>query len=106
MNNRILRIVFAWVLGLVLIIWPDSALRYMVVTIGILFLIAGLISLASYFARDKRLYPSSRFPLDGAGSVLFGLVLIVMPSFFVHVLMYLLGLMLMLAGITQIVALG
>lgn len=105
MNNMTLRIVFALVLGLVLIIWPDSALLYMVVTIGILFLIAGLISLASYFARDKRLYPSVRFPLDGAGSVLFGLVLIVIPSFFVHVLMYLLGVLLMLAGITQISAL-
>lgn len=105
MNNMTLRIVFALILGVVLMVWPESALLYLVVTIGILFLLAGLISLVAYWARDKRLYPSVRFPLDGAGSVLFGLVLIVMPSFFVHVLMYLLGFLLMLAGGAQISAL-
>ena len=104
-NNITLRIIFALVLGLVLIAWPDSAILYLVITIGILFLITGLISLVGYLSRDKNLHPAARFPLDGAGSTLFGLVLVIVPSFFVNVLMYLLGILLILAGITQISAL-
>lgn len=104
-NNVTLRIIFALVLGVVLIAWPDSAIVYLVITIGILFLVTGLISLVGYLSRDKNLHPSARFPIDGAGSTLFGLVLVIMPSFFVSVLMYLLGILLILAGITQISAL-
>lgn len=45
------------------------------------------------------------FPIEGAGSFLFGLWLVIMPTFFVNILMYVLGGLLVLAGIQQIISL-
>ena len=87
------------VLGLVLVLWPEAAVTYLVITIGICFIIPGLFSLLNYFTREKvegELSPM--FPIDGAGSILFGAWLVIMPQFFVSILMYVLGALLVLAG--------
>ncbi len=42
----------------------------------------------------------------GLGSLLFGLWLVIMPAFFVGILMYVLGAVLVLAGINQIISLS
>ena len=46
--------------------------------------------------------PSPMFPIDGAGSILFGAWLVIMPEFFVNILMYILGALLVIAGVQQI----
>lgn len=104
-NYYILRSMFALVLGLLLVLWPDAAINYLVITIGVLFFVPGLFSLISYFANGKRAGESSVFPIAGIGSILFGLWLIIMPSFFVNILMYVLGFILVLGGIQQIASL-
>ena len=43
-NNSLMRIIFAMIIGLVLVVWPDAAANYMAITIGILFIIPGIIS--------------------------------------------------------------
>ncbi|MDD6210610.1 MAG: DUF308 domain-containing protein [Bacteroidales bacterium] len=104
-NNSVLRSVFAVVLGLVLVVWPATAINYLVITIGILFIIPGLIAMIGYFATKKRNQEngiSTMFPIEGAGSTLFGIWLVVMPAFFVNILMYVLGVLLLIAGIQQI----
>lgn len=100
LNYPLIRIVFALIIGLVLVIWPDAASNYLVITIGVLFIIPGLMGLISYFMLDKN--QPHRFPLEGLGSILFGTWLAIMPAFFANVLMYLLGLILALAGVQQI----
>ena len=45
------------------------------------------------------------FPIDGAGSILFGAWLVIMPQFFVSILMYVLGALLVLAGAQQLISL-
>ena len=52
------------------------------------------------------IFLASRFPIAGLGSLLFGLWLMIMPAFFVGILMYVLGAVLVLAGISQIVNLS
>lgn len=104
-NNAILRSVFAIVLGLVLILWPEATINYLVIIIGVLFIIPGLITTIAYFTRDKQAQATSMFPIEGAGSFLFGLWLVIMPTFFVNILMYVLGGLLVLAGIQQIISL-
>ena len=49
MNYSLVRIVCALIIGLVLVLWPDVAVQYLVITLGVLFLIPGLISLICYF---------------------------------------------------------
>ena len=101
-NYSTLRSIFALVLGVLLVMWPDVAINYLVITIGVLFLIPGLISLIGYFSGENREEVKRMFPVAGLGSILFGLWLMIMPSFFVNILMYVLGFILILGGIQQI----
>ena len=39
LNFSLIRILFALVIGLVLVIWPDAAASYIVMTVGVAFLI-------------------------------------------------------------------
>ena len=62
--------------------------------------------LLNYFTREKvEGEPSPMFPIDGAGSILFGAWLVIMPQFFVSILMYVLGALLVLAGAQQLISL-
>jgi uncharacterized membrane protein HdeD (DUF308 family) len=99
----LLRAISAVLIGCALICWPEAAIVYLVITIGVLFLVPGAFALFSYFTRKREV--EMLFPIAGLGSLLFGIWLIVMPSFFVSILMYVLGVVLLLAGINQLVSL-
>lgn len=105
LNVAVLRSVFAVLLGVALILWPDYAVTYLVIAIGVLFIIPGVLSLLAYLTRNKEEKTTSVFPIEGAGSILFGLWLVIMPQFFVNILMYILGALLVFAGVQQIVVL-
>ncbi len=105
-NSATLRSALAIVLGFVLVLWPELAVTYLVITIGILFILPGIFSILSYFTRDRKPgAPDKNFPIEGAGSILFGAWLVIMPTFFVNILMYILGALLVLGGFFQIIAL-
>lgn len=53
LSYSMLRAVCALVIGLVLVLFPDQASNYFVITIGIVFLIPSLISLIGYMAQKK-----------------------------------------------------
>ena len=53
MNYSLIRILFALVIGLVLVIWPDAAANYIVITLGVAFLITGVKSLFGYLGHKK-----------------------------------------------------
>ena len=75
--------------------------------VGVAFLIPGVISLFGYFGRKRQEGEAApRFPIEGIGSLLFGLWLIVMPEFFADVLMFLLGFILIMGGVQQIASLS
>ena len=77
------------------------------ITVGVAFLIPGVISLFGYFGRKRPEGEAApRFPIEGIGSLLFGLWLIVMPEFFADVLMFLLGFILIMGGVQQIASLS
>lgn len=100
MNYSIVRCICALVLGVLLVAWPEAAIIYLVITVGVLFLVPGLFAVFGFLMRGKR--EGSSFPIAGLGSLLFGLWLMIMPAFFVNILMYVLGAALVLAGISQI----
>lgn len=100
-NYYMLRSIVALVLGVLLVLWPATAMEYLVITIGVLFFVPGLIALIGYFMQKQ----GGMFPIVGVGSLLFGLWLMIMPTFFVNTLMYVLGFFLLLGGIQQIASL-
>lgn len=102
-NYSLLRVVCALVVGLVLVLFPDQAAEYLVITVGCVFLVPSLISIVGYFAwKGER---ALSFPLLGIGSFLLGLWLIIMPGFFADLLTYVLGFILVMGGVQQIAAL-
>ena len=105
-NTSVVRSVFAIILGLVLILWPEATITYLVMTIGVLFILPGAISTINYFSRPKDEFGKRPlFPIEAAGSILLGIWLVVMPAFFVNILMYVLGAILVVAGLHQLVSL-
>jgi len=105
-SSATLRSALSIVLGFVLVLWPEIAASYLVITIGILFILPGIFSLIGYFSRDKSIdAPKTSFPLEAAGSILFGIWLVIMPNFFINIMMYVLGALLVLAGLLQIISL-
>ncbi|MGP1435929.1 MAG: HdeD family acid-resistance protein [Phocaeicola sp.] len=100
LNYAIIRCVCALAVGILLILFPNEISIYLIILIGALFFIPGMFTIFSYYInRQKQGLP---FPLSGIGSALFGLWLMVMPGFFANILMYVLGAVLVLAGIHQI----
>lgn len=105
-NYSLIHTVCALIVGLVLILWPDVAIDYIVITIGVLFLIPSLVVLIGYFTTKSEQNVSRRFPIEGVGSLLFGLWLVIMPGFFADLLMFLLGFILIMGGVQQLASLS
>lgn len=117
-NYSFIRAIFALIIGLVLVLAPEDSTRYIVMTIGILFLVPGIIVLTGYFASrnnttstalpetGKAVVSSKRFPIEGVGSVLLGLWFIISPTFFADLLVMVLSAILILAGLQQLYALS
>ena len=101
-DGLVLRSIFAFLLGTILILWSGDAIRYLVIVIGILFIILGLIPIMLYLTRNRTKYPHFPFPHAGLCHLIFGITLVVSPIFFVNVLMYILGIILVIGGIHQI----
>lgn len=92
-------------LGLVLVIWPTEVLNSMVKIIGGVFCVTGIVSfLVSYRNREER-SAMNMSSFNGIGSIILGLLLFFMADFFTDMLMYVLGFLLIVAGIGQLVVL-
>jgi len=117
-QSYVFRAMCAIVMGLLLIQFPDDTMVGITIAIGVLFLLSGIVSIASYMSARKhtaeyevydaqgRLVAGGKptFPLVGIGSVLLGVILAVMPKVFVSWLMYILGFALVMAALAQLVA--
>ena len=100
MNYGMMRCVSAIAIGVLLMVWPEAAIIYLVIAIGAMFFLPSLFSLVGYFMKGRQM--GMYFPIISLGSLLFGLWLMVSPAFFVGILMYVLGVVLVFAGISQI----
>ena len=115
LRNSLLRAVAALVVGALLIKYPDTTLSGLTVAIGILFLVAGIISLVGWLYERKHepvftaydtgtgettvVDSHTMFPIVGLGSLVFGAILSLMPSTFIHLQMYLVAALLVLAAL-------
>lgn len=100
-------------LGLALLIWPDAMLNIIVKLIAAFLIAAGLVTL--YFAQNKK-EKEVQVPQDESKSLLssfaslniavylcFGILIFIFPSFFVSILVFLFGAILLLLGIGQLI---
>ena len=100
LNYSLMRIICALIIGLLLVLFPAQAGEYFVLTLGVVFMVPSLIGLISYLVQKPE--NRRRFPIEAVGSLLFGLFLGFFPGYFIAYLMFLLGGLLVLAGINQL----
>ncbi|MGL5684065.1 MAG: HdeD family acid-resistance protein [Marinifilaceae bacterium] len=122
-KSSIYRSILSIILGIVLIIWPNETADYMIIFIGAVIFIIGLISFSiSIRMRDKikremaktgdstnwrnSPYANSLASVNGIGTMILGLILIIFAPVFVKIVMFLLGIILIIAALGQFVMLG
>ena len=126
LTSFILRAVCALAVGILLVSNPTEMTALLVQIIGGLFVLSGLIAFFGYFTtnyRTKRARrriaaladadsaniripsPSTISLVVGIGSMALGVFLILQPTLFIHILMYVLGGLLVLLGFYQLVSL-
>ena len=103
LNPSFYRILIALVVGLVLVIFPQNAADYLVIAVGVIFMLPSVFSMVTHFTDRSETRPP--FPVDALGGFLFGLMLIIMPGFFGNILTIVLGFVLTMAGVQQIASL-
>ena len=118
-QSSIFRAVCAIVIGVLLVKFPQEGVTWLTIAIGALFLLSGIIALIAYWQAKRhageytitdkhgRVVRGGQptFPIVGAGSVILGLVLTLTPNAFINGLMYMLAVVLILGGVTQLMAL-
>ena len=78
--------------GLLMVSFPDKVTTWLVMVVGVLFLIPGLVSIATFFkAYTRKDATRMLLPVIGVGSVVLGCLLLLMPEDFGRWLMYVLA---------------
>ena len=99
MKVQFVRSICILLIGILLIALGYQAINILIVAAGVLFMIPGFYSLLTYF---RHLHTHPMFPFAALGSFLLGIWLVVSPSFFVGIFMYVLGAVLVILGIYQL----
>lgn len=103
MSYSVIKGICAVIMGVLLVTWPETAILYLVIAIGAMFLVPGAVAVLNYIFKERE--QGAMFPIVSVGSLLFGLWLMISPAFFVGILMYVLGAVLVFAGISQVMQL-
>lgn len=119
LQSSIFRAICSLIIGALLIKYPTDTATWIVILIGVLFLLSGIISCITYlYARkhatdtivtdtDGRIISADipSFPILGIGSLLLGLILTLRPEAVIDIMAYILGAILIIGSLSQIVSL-
>ena len=113
-----IRAIIVLVTGFLLVKYREETMTWMTITVGILFLLSGLVScIAYYFEKEKVAKKTAKaeqqegqeeenlkspsFPIAGIGSIVLGIILAVMPNTFITWVVYILAALLILGAVNQ-----
>ena len=99
----IIRSIVALLFGLVLVIWPGAAEVAFIRVLGAIMLLIGGVSLGINFLGKERL--GFMFAFSGIIAVAFGIILLAKPDFFINLLSYLFGILMLFFSIGEIATL-
>ena len=117
LQSSLLRAVVAIIVGVLLVKYREDTMRWMTIAAGILFFLSGLISVIVYYYEKREIARSPYtfdqtgneirrhspiFPFIGVGSMLLGIILMVMPTDLLIGVTYVLGAMLIVGAASQL----
>lgn len=113
------RAIIVLVTGFLLVKYREDTMTWMTITVGVLFLISGLVAcMVYYFEKEKVAKKTAKaalqedqqeeedlkspsFPIAGVGSIVLGIILAVMPNTFATWMVYILSALLILGAVNQ-----
>ena len=113
------RAIIVLVTGILLVKYREDTMTWMTITVGVLFLISGLVAcMVYYFEKEKVAKKTAKaalqedqqeeedlkspsFPIAGVGSIVLGIILAVMPNTFTTWMVYILSALLILGAVNQ-----
>lgn len=105
-KNPIIRNLLAIALGVVVIINPQLGPNIVIMLIGATLALPALLAIIGYFTYKSRNTPLPGYVLiESIGALIIGVWMLLQPTFFNAVVLIALGIILLLAGISEIVAL-
>lgn len=114
-----IRAIIVLVTGFLLVKYREETMTWMTITVGVLFLLSGLVScMVYYFEKEKVAKKTAKaeqqegqqeeenlkspsFPIAGVGSIALGIILAVMPNTFITWVVYILAALLILGAVNQ-----
>lgn len=118
------RAIIVLVTGFLLVKYREDTMTWMTITVGVLFLISGLVAcMVYYFEKEKVAKKTAKaalqegqqeeedlkspsFPIAGVGSIVLGIILAVMPNTFTTWMVYILSALLILGAVNQFINLA
>lgn len=101
------RAVAAIIAGLILVAWPETIKNIIIYVLGGLIIATGIFSLVSNRSAkqdNEDRQNRSLLSVNGIVNITFGLILILFPSFFTGIIMFLFGAVLLLFGIGSLIS--
>lgn len=113
------RAIIVLMTGFLLVKYREDTMTWMTITVGVLFLISGLVAcMVYYFEKEKVAKKTAKaalqegqqeeedlkspsFPIAGVGSIVLGIILAVMPNTFTTWMVYILSALLILGAVNQ-----
>ena len=104
------RAIIVLVTGFLLVKYREDTMTWMTITVGVLFLISGLVACMGYYfdkaalqegQQEEEDLKSPSFPIAGVGSIVLGIILAVMPNTFTTWMVYILSALLILGAVNQ-----
>lgn len=99
------RAIIALVAGIVLIAWPDTAVKTIIVILGAFLMAVGIVSVVLSNIGKWKTEKTPLLTMNGLVDIVFGLVLVLFPTFFASIIMFLFGLLLLLFGLGELISL-
>ncbi len=102
-NQFLYRCIISIITGLLLIAYPESALKYVVYIIGIFTVLMGVMTMVS-LNKHKNDFDSSQrsmMKVNYVINIILGLLLIAAPTFFISFLMKIIGVFIIIAALVQ-----
>lgn len=94
--------VFTILLGIAFIIWPDKAKEYTCFVLGLIVIVLGLSALIrSNFGKEGSVL--TLLAINGFVDIIFGVILLIFRDFFVNLITFLFGFLLLVFGIGSLV---
>lgn len=100
-NRLFIRGIISFLIGLAVIIYPDLTLVNVIRVLGGFMVIDGLLALIINYISKKRKSSAFLIVPRGTSNLIFGIVLLAFPTLMVNMFVFLIGIILLFAGITQ-----